>query len=60
MDDDKRNDVWVSCCHGNNASLGMGMALDGVFLVMVMEEKHSGKKPYFTELWLMAHARRPD
>ena len=23
MNDDKHNDVWVSCCHGNSTSLGM-------------------------------------
>ena len=23
MNDDKHNDVWVSCCHGNSTSSGM-------------------------------------
>ena len=23
MNDDKHNDVWVSCCHGNSTSFGM-------------------------------------
>ena len=40
MNDDKDNDVWVSCCHGNDTSFGC-------FLIKMTEKKtpsHSGKK----------------
>ena len=48
MNDDKHNDVWVSCCHGKFC---YGVS-EGAFLVTITEKKtlsRLGQKLFFTD-----------
>ena len=38
INDDKHNDVWVSCCHGDNTSFGTG-SQRVLFLINLTEKK---------------------
>ena len=54
MNDDKHNDVWVSCFHGN--SKGLGMVSHRVLFLMTVTDnsntKSLGQETFFYKLCL--------